>query len=153
MRERSARILSGLRRKKDAGIPIPHERERVQRLVIKALDQLERELREKSLEKEKDFSPAAQYGMIRSWFSDREAERGQAILTAGDHLTNTFRFLSRVYGDGQEMVLFLTELSSGYYSLRFINEHGNEAYFRYNKMLLLRERRNALRDQVLSLMD
>ena len=153
VRERSARILSGLRRKKDAGIPIPHERERVQRLVIRALDQLERELRERSLEKEKDFSPAAQYGMIRSWFSDREEERGQAIRTAGDHLTNTFRFLSRVYGDGQEMVLFLTELSSGYYSLRFINEHGNEAYFRYNKMLLLRERRSALRDQVLSLMD
>lgn len=151
--ERSGRILSSLRKKKETGIPIPHEQERIQRLVSKALDELAGKLREKSLEKEEEFSPGTQYGMIRSWFADRESERLQDIRTAGDHLTNTFRFLSRVYGDGQEMVLFLTELSAGYHSLRFINEHGNEAYFRYNRMLLLRDRRNALRDEVLSLME
>ena len=95
----------------------------------------------------------AAYGSIKKWFAAREEERQERIRISGDYLTNTFRFLSRVYGDGQEMVLFLTELAAGYYSLRFINEHGNEAYFRYNKMLLLRERRSALRDEVIRLMD
>ena len=102
---------------------------------------------------EEDFNPENQYLMIRKWFATREEERQERIRISGDYLTNTFRFLSRVYGDGQEMVLFLTELAAGYYSLRFINEHGNEAYFRYNKMLLLRERRSALRDEVIRLMD
>ena len=97
-------------------------------------------------------APAAQYLFIRDWFSAREEERQTAVTEAGDQLTNVFRFLSRVYGDGQEMVLFLTELSAGYYSLRFINEHGNEAYFRYNRMLLLRDRRDSLREEVLRLL-
>jgi hypothetical protein len=51
------------------------------------------------------------------------------------------------------MVLFLTELSAGYHSLRFINEHGNEAYFRYNRLFLLQDKTNALRDEVMKLMD
>ena len=151
--DRSERILAALRKKKEAGIPVPHEQERVQRLACRALDDLARDMKEKSLEREEDFSPEKQYLLIRKWFAQREEERQERIRISGDHLTNTFRFLSRVYGDGQEMVLFLTELAAGYYSLRFINEHGNEAYFRYNKMLLLRDRRNALRDEVIRLMD
>ena len=151
--DRSERILAALRKKKEAGIPVAHEQERVQRLAGRALDELARELKEKSLDREEDFSPEKQYLLIRNWFAQREEERQEQIRISGDHLTNTFRFLSRVYGDGQEMVLFLTELAAGYYSLRFINEHGNDAYFRYNKMLLLRERRSALRDEVMRLMD
>ena len=90
--------------------------------------------------------------MIRSWFAGREEQRQEAVRRTDRELSSTFRFLSRVYGEGQEMVLFLTELSAGYYSLRFINEHGNEAYFRYNRILLLQDRRNALRDEVLRLL-
>jgi hypothetical protein len=51
------------------------------------------------------------------------------------------------------MVLFLTELSAGYHSLRFLNEYGNESYFRLNRLLLLQDRTDALRDQVLHLMN
>ena len=51
------------------------------------------------------------------------------------------------------MVLFLTELSAGYHSLRFLNEHGNESYFRLNRLLLLRDDKNTLRNEVISLME
>ena len=105
-------------------------------------------------EKERrSWSARDQYTFIRDWFGQREVRRQAGIRAAGGKLTNAFRFLSRVYGEGQEMVLFLTDLSSGYYSLQFLNEHGNDAYFRYNRMLLLRDRRDALRDQVLQLME
>ena len=99
------------------------------------------------------LEPKMQFALLRDWFASREQERQSRIRRTDSCLNNTFRFLSRIYGEGQEMVLFLTELSAGYYSLQFINEHGNESYFRYNRMLLLRDRRDALRDQVLSLMD
>ena len=46
----------------------------------------------------------------------------------------------------QEMVIFLTELSKAYYSLKFVRETGNEAYYEYNKLLLLNDRRQELRD-------
>lgn len=62
-----------------------------------------------------------------------------------------FEFLSRAYGEGQEMVLFLSELTAGYYSLRYVSECGNEAYYKYNKLLLLKERSDDLREEILQL--
>ena len=158
--ESATKILRTLRKKKDAGIPVSREEERVQRLACRAMDDFAAALREKAAEGGKapddssaGFSPRAQYGLIRDWFSRREAQRQESVRSADAQLTNTFRFLSQVYGEGQEMVLFLTELSAGYYSLRFLNEHGNESYFRYNRLLLLRDHTNALRDEVIRLMD
>ncbi|MDO5477304.1 MAG: AAA family ATPase [Eubacteriales bacterium] len=145
---RSLRTRRFLQQRKDAGLPVPREEERVRRTACKALDGLEHMLREQPA-----GSAQEQYAGIRNWFSEREQSRREHIRTVDRQLTNTFRFLSRVYGEGQEMVLFLTELSAGYYSLRFLNEHGNDAWFRYNRMLLLQERRNALRDEVLRLME
>ena len=152
IRDMSGRIRRGLQNKKDAGIPVSREEERTQRMTCKALDELEKILREKVMSGE-HLEPKMQFALLRDWFASREQERQSRIRRTDSCLNNTFRFLSRIYGEGQEMVLFLTELSAGYYSLQFINEHGNESYFRYNRMLLLRDRRDALRDQVLSLMD
>ena len=147
--ESATKILRTLRKKKDAGIPVSREEERVQRLACRAMDDFAAALREKAAEGGKapddssaGFSPRAQYGLIRDWFSRREAQRQESVRSADAQLTNTFRFLSQVYGEGQEMVLFLTELSAGYYSLRF-----------YNRLLLLRDHTNALRDEVIRLMD
>ena len=148
---RSEQIRRALQKRKDAGLPAAREQERTQRKVSAALDELARLLRETAADRP-EWSARDQYAMIRSWFAGREERRQEDVRRTDRELTSTFRFLSRVYGEGQEMVLFLTELSAGYYSLRFINEHGNEAYFRYNRILLLQDRRNALRDEVLRLM-
>ena len=147
----SSRILRALQRRKDAGIPVSREEERVQRIACRAMDQLAGEIREKAAAG--TLTAREQYGLVKTWFAAREAGRQREIRQADEHLTNTFRFLSRVYGEGQEMVLFLTELSAGYYSLRFINEHGNESYFRLNRLLLLRDSTNTLRNEVIQLMD
>ena len=147
----SSRILRALQRRKDAGIPVSREEERVQRIACRAMDELAGEIREKAAAG--TLTAREQYGLVKTWFAAREAGRQREIRQADEHLTNTFRFLSRVYGEGQEMVLFLTELSAGYYSLRFINEHGNESYFRLNRLLLLRDSTNTLRDEVIRLME
>ena len=49
------------------------------------------------------------------------------------------------------MVIFLSELNSGYYSLKFVNECGNEDYYHYNRLLLLKERGDSLRQEILRL--
>jgi len=46
------------------------------------------------------------------------------------------------------MVIFLTELSSAYHSLKFVRETGNDAYYKYNKLLLLNDRKQELKDIV-----
>ena len=74
------------------------------------------------------------------------------IKDTGRHLTNAFDFLCRVFGEGQELVIFLSELSAGYYSLQYVTECGNEAYYKYNRMLLLKDRGNELKEEVMQLL-
>jgi len=98
-----------------------------------------------------ELSRAEGFGEVKEMFAAREAERGGRISRTGAHLTNVFGFLARVFGEGQEMVLFLSELSAGEYCLRFVRENGNDAYYKYNRMLLLRDREEALRGEVMKL--
>ncbi|MDO4804202.1 MAG: AAA family ATPase [Lachnospiraceae bacterium] len=95
--------------------------------------------------------PAADYEVVKTWFADRETARKHMVKTADGHISNAFRFMQYAYGEGQEMVIFLSEVTSGYYTMKFINEHGNEEYFRYNEMLLLKDRRQRIREEIFSL--
>jgi hypothetical protein len=44
------------------------------------------------------------------------------------------------------MVIFLTELTNAYHSLKFVRETGTDAYYEYNKLLLLGDRKQELKD-------
>lgn len=89
--------------------------------------------------------------LIKKFFDEREAGRQQAIADTGRHLSNAFSFLVRVFGEGQELVIFLSELASGYYSLKFVSECGNEEYYKYNRLLLLKDRREELKAEIMQL--
>ena len=88
---------------------------------------------------------------IKSWFASREASRQEKMAKTNAGLDAAFGFISRVYGESQEMVIFITELSSGRYATGFIADVGNENYYKFNKMLLLDARREDLRARVLEL--
>lgn len=95
--------------------------------------------------------------LAKNWFAKRENVRQDNIKTTGEHLTNSFKFLEETFGDkealtgSQEMVIFLTELSGAYHSLKFVKETGNEAYYEYNKLLLLSDRKQELKELAESL--
>lgn len=90
--------------------------------------------------------------LAKSWFDKREEERKKKIDRTGEHITHAFTFLSRCFGEGQEMVIFLTAVSQDKWGVQFLEENGNEAYFHYNKLLLLNERKEVLTQDVLKLM-
>ena len=90
--------------------------------------------------------------LLKAAFDASEADRKTQIEAADRHLTNSFRFLSATFGEGQEIVLFLSELTAGYYSLQFVNECGNDAFYRYNRLLLLKDRRETLQQQAMELL-
>ncbi len=58
----------------------------------------------------------------------------------GKHLSNAFRFCEDVFGDGQEMLILVTELTLSYYCSKFISLYGCKEYFTHNKELLFYER-------------
>ena len=66
----------------------------------------------------------------------------------GMELTNMFRFISRAFGEGNEMLILVTEMTANKYSAKYISEHGCEEYYKYNKLFLLYERNQELLDEV-----
>lgn len=69
--------------------------------------------------------------------ADMKAAASQARIK----LDNLFAFAEKVWGQGQEMVILVTELTLGSYSSRFIARYGCDAYYRNNDSLKLYERK------------
>ena len=62
---------------------------------------------------------------------------GQTIAQASDALNDAFTFMEEAFGEGQEMVIFVTELTMNPEISAFITENGCPSYFKYNKSLLI----------------
>ena len=153
--EQSARALVSARRlaceeeiaRRKKARMLSREEEKIARKVSMRLGEMERMLLlQGTQEARHDFM------LLKAAFDASEADRKTQIEAADRHLTNSFRFLSATFGEGQEIVLFLSELTAGYYSLQFVNECGNDAFYRYNRLLLLKDRRETLQQQAMELL-
>ncbi len=58
----------------------------------------------------------------------------------GKNLDNLFTFAEDAFGEGQEMLLLVTEMTASRHGAWFISQYGCDAYFRHNKELLFYER-------------
>lgn len=63
---------------------------------------------------------------------------------SGKKLSNAFKFLEDVFSEGQEILIFVTELTISYYGAKFISKYGCEEYYRHNKELLFYERQQEI---------
>ena len=91
--------------------------------------------------------PAA-WEQVRARFgqaSDRYEERR---ICRGEMLENAFDFLESAFGDSQEMVIFVTELNTNEYCVRFLQEYECERYYQYNKRLLFDDEEQRLRARI-----
>ena len=125
-----------------------HLMDHEQEIVLKKVIDASREFEELAIGKKGDDVKA----LLKEWFTGREIGRREAAEKTSAHLNNCFDFIAKVYGEEQEMVLFLTRLDSGHYSLSFIQNEGCEKYYEYNKLLLLRDKKQELREKVLSIL-
>ena len=73
----------------------------------------------------------------------RDAVRASAAQ-AGAALENTFAFCERAFGEGQELLILVTELTADSHSSHFISRYGSEGYYRHNKALLVYERQQTI---------
>lgn len=70
------------------------------------------------------------------------------IAAAAAALDNAFRFVEDAFGESQEMLLLVTDLSANRYGMAFINDHGCERYFTHNERLLFQERGDDLAERI-----
>ncbi len=146
---RGERLHSDLQIRLDASM-IDREEERRLRLTCMAWDELLHAVMAGNTSG-RESGPDEAFAAAKEWFTARETERQQYAGQIGEMITNAFAFLSSVYGTGQEIVMFLTELNADWYCLQYISTYGNEAYEKYNRMLLLRDRQESLRQEILAL--
>ncbi|MDR2530838.1 MAG: MoxR family ATPase [Oscillospiraceae bacterium] len=76
------------------------------------------------------------------------SESSLAIAEVSAALENVFAFFETAFGDSQEMVILVSELTVTKRAARFISAHGCPAYFRHNKSLLFHERGKQLQSAI-----
>ena len=123
---REARILSS-------------EEEGLHLSYIRALENFARTLKEEG--------GGAAFSFLKAKFQKMEEERQEKIDEAGKMLSNALRFLGETFGEGQEMILFLTELVKSRYALLFLSDIGNDTYNQYNQYLLLKDKQKSLQEE------
>ena len=67
------------------------------------------------------------------------AHNGKAAVTRG-RMDNMFSFADSCWGDGNEMLMIVTELTADPECVSFISDYGCEGYYEHNKNLLFDER-------------
>ncbi len=63
-------------------------------------------------------------------------------------LEHAFDFMERAFGESQEMVVFITELSANPHAMWFLGENECPRYYRYNKALLFEDREQQVRREL-----
>lgn len=132
-------------RKRKAGL-LNRREDYLSRDVETLLLQYEKALRREELE---EGGPA--WNRIRELFEEENARYETLLAEAGKALEHAFDFMEAAFGDGQEMVVFITELNSGYFSVKFLKEYDCERYYQYNERLLFKDRENEIRTRIDSL--
>lgn len=81
---------------------------------------------------------------VKGIFAQMVSDLKEDAKTAGEKLSNVFIFAEKAFGNGQEMVIIVTELTANTVSARFISRYGCEEYFKHNKELLFYERKQEI---------
>ena len=76
------------------------------------------------------------------------AKRSEIISLVQVQLNASFDFLEKAFHRSQEMVIFITELSSRKEAVWFIMENGCDKFYQYNEDLLFYEKEKTLRAEI-----
>lgn len=116
----------------------------------RALDQRELELlgRYRQNLLDGDICDEDAMNAVRTWFAAEVDGRKSAAQAAGRCFDHAFRYLEETFGDSQELVIFVTEITSGYDTSWFVEHFGCDAYFRHNKELLFDDSRRRIRAEI-----
>lgn len=88
------------------------------------------------------------FELARDAFEQETRRLEQAEQEAGDALEHAFDFMEHAFSQGEEMVLFVTELTLGRHSSAYIAEHECPRYHQYNKELMLGTKRAELLSEI-----
>jgi hypothetical protein len=88
--------------------------------------------------------PTEAFKLVKEIYDKRLLDFKKSTSSISNKLSNAFKFFEEVFDNGQEMLIFVTELTINYYCAKFISQYGCPEYFKHNKDLLLYERQKEI---------
>ncbi len=88
------------------------------------------------------------FAQVKREFEKAVQLREETVDVAMQALEHAFDFMEDAFGDSQEMVSFVTELNTNYYSIQFLKENDCAKYYQYNKKLLFEEQHQEIMSEL-----
>ena len=80
------------------------------------------------------------FSQVKAMFGERLDKLDELVGRSEAALDNALLFVENAFGEGQEMLLVITDLAANKSTMEFINDHGCERFYRHNEALLFDER-------------
>lgn len=136
--EAVAQKREALRREKLAGA-LSRREETITEGVIALYGKLRTAVQKKGIS-----DAAGAIAAVQKMCAAEKKEISAEAAAAGQALANAFVFLETAFGEGQEILLFVTELTENFWTSQYIAGFGCERYFAHNKELLFYERQKEI---------
>lgn len=89
-----------------------------------------------------------QFDILRTEFNKLSIELKEKAKTEASKLEASLNLIETLYGEGQEMLMVVTELTSNKKSAKFISDYGCPLYFKYSEKLLLENRTEQIEKEI-----
>lgn len=90
--------------------------------------------------------PQKAFVQIKEHFDQKVQQMRQDSVQISKELSNLFDFVEKIFGDGNEMLVLVTDLTVNYNSAKFISQKGCKEYYKYNKKFQIYERQQEIAD-------
>lgn len=90
----------------------------------------------------------AAFAVIREIFNEDVAALRRESSLSVSQLDNVFAFCEKAFKDDDEILIFVTELTSDYYTARFIGHYGCYRYYMHSKKLAFDERKKDIAQKI-----
>lgn len=91
------------------------------------------------------------FKLLKADFDKRRKAYSRSVTQCSDSLSNVFRFCEDAFGEGQEMLILVTELTVSVYTAHFISRYGCKEYFEHNKEMMFFERQKSILREIAEL--
>ncbi|MCH5280831.1 MAG: AAA family ATPase [Lachnospiraceae bacterium] len=88
------------------------------------------------------------FALIKTAYDKEVAQMKQEVITCKENLSSLFAFVEKAFGEGNELLVLVTELTVNNDSAGFIASFGCEEYQKQNERLMISERTDRLVQQI-----
>ncbi|MCR5665943.1 MAG: AAA family ATPase [Eubacterium sp.] len=92
--------------------------------------------------------PKEAFEYLRTQFELAVSELKRHVELITQKLDHLFEFVEKAFGNGNEMLILVTDLTINYASAKFISEYGCKKYFKYNKKFQIHERQMEIANEL-----